>query len=623
MKKILLCLIGCFQLLHVFSQNRNNIWYFGDSTGIDFNTNPPTLLLNSGMYSYEASATISDNSGQLLFYTNGDMVWNRNHTMMPYGFGLAGGVYASATQGAIIVPLPCSSNQYYIFTVTGQEESPRLFCYSIVDLSLDGGLGEVTVKNLTVHQNVTERLTATLQANGIDYWIITQERITGNLLVYSLTAAGLNPVPVIFNTGGIDPLDAVGYIRFSHDGTKLCVAHNNAVGKAILYDFDRATGTVSNPIDLPGISPYGIEFSPDNSKLYISTNLDARLYQYDLSAGSPTDIQNSQTVVSNVFAMYGALKLAPDNKIYVNWFDESVLSIIDQPNVAGFACNVIDAGFSLLPRKAKLGLPNNIDVFSNCIPCPAAASTTMNVSVCANQSYQLPSGTTVSSEGVYQDTIRNQHSCDSIIYTVHLSTYSVAFLDNRAAICSGDSYQLPSGQMIHLEGIYNDTLRNQYSCDSIIYTIHLHVNQASVLNLVDSIYAGESYVLPSGVTVSNAGTYQSILTNAVGCDSIITTSLKLKSASPECLTLKNAFTPNADGINDRWVLYTYDCFRRLSVTVYNRYGSVVYHANEYQNDWDGKYKGKTLPDGTYYYVLELVLMDNKRMFLKGNVSLLR
>ncbi len=567
MKKYLLFFIFFFNLLNCFSQNRNNIWYFGDQAGINFNTNPPTAT-TSAMHSYEASSAICDNNGNLLFYTNGDTVWNRNHVAMQNGIGLLSGSQASATQGVLIVPKPCDNNIYYIFTVPENESivsTDSTFFYSIVDIRLDGGLGAVTIKNSPIHKPMTEKLTATLQANNKDYWIVVQERITGNLLAYSLTAAGLDPNPVISTTGTTIPEEYSGYLKFSHDGTKLCTACDLS-DEAKLLDFDRTTGVASNIIVLP-VFCYGIEFSPDNTKLYLSSSY--YLYQYNLSLGSSAAIVNSQIIVASSYPI-SALKLGPDNKIYVEKYTDNI-AIIDQPDQLGTACNFIENFINFSPYIPRWGLPNSVDLYPVCSQCAASVNITVNAKICSGQTYQLSSGITVNSTGTYQDTIRNQ----------------------------------------------------QATCDSIINTIHIIVNDTAHTNQFDSIYAGQTYTLPSGAVIDAAGIYQSVLVNSLGCDSVITTTLKLRKPIEECIRLNNAFTPNGDGINDYWILYRSFCFKKLEVNVYNRYGSLVYHSSDYKNDWMGTYKNKPVPDGTYYCVIKLISFDNKESVFKNNVTILR
>ena len=93
---------------------------------------------------------------------------------------------------------------------------------------------------------------------------------------------------------------------------------------------------------------------------------------------------------------------------------------------------------------------------------------------------------------------------------------------------------------------------------------------------------------------------------------------------PYCVKVMNAFTPNGDGINDKWLVTNGSaCTTQVIAKVYNRYGSLVYNNENYQNNWDGTYKGKPVPDGTYYYVLNYKLINNKQVALKGDVTILR
>ena len=85
----------------------------------------------------------------------------------------------------------------------------------------------------------------------------------------------------------------------------------------------------------------------------------------------------------------------------------------------------------------------------------------------------------------------------------------------------------------------------------------------------------------------------------------------------------NAFTPNNDGYYDKWVIGSQDCVLRMQVDVYNRWGSLVYHADDYKNDWMGTYNSKPVPDGTYYYIIKVIYRDNSSGNYKGNVTIIR
>lgn len=630
MKQLLFSIICFLCFVTVFSQiNRNKIWYFGEYAGLDFNFNPPVPLNNSAMNQDEGCASISDLNGAILFYTDGRRIWNRNHQVMLNGTGLLGGI--SSSQSALIVPKPLNNNIYYVFTVPSQSNNVP-FSYSIVDMSLEAGLGAVTDKNVPLYGPVDEKLTGTLKSNGIDYWIIAKGSANDIFVSYSLTTVGLNPVPVISHSGSVfsNFTDKIGYARISPNGSKLCVTYNFA-GMSQLFDFDINTGIISNPIDLVVNKAYGVVFSPDNSKLYImESGYDCKIWQYNLLAGSPTDIQNSayivvQPIVNPGYVEYGAgLALGPDEKIYSCYYHRKYLGVINDPNQVGAACNYVHIGIYIAPgiSKVGLGLPNQI-YYPTEIPCLVASHLTFEISICSNQSYQLPSGTVVSAPGLYFDTIKNQMgTCDSITYEINLLAFNVIRIDTSVHICPRNTYQLPSGAIVRYEGTYLDTLRNQSSCDSIIYKIHINIDDVSYTNITDSLFTGQTYTLPSGVIVNSSGIYTSLFKNSVGCDSVVTLNLKQITLA-DCLVINNAFTPNGDGINDSWILYRYRCFKRLSINIYNRYGSLIYHTEDYKNDWNGRYMNNTLPDGTYYFVLNAFAYNDKQQLIKGNVTILR
>ena len=261
--------------LTVYSQGEANIWYFGDHAGLDFNSGVPVALTNSQMLTHEGCAVLSNGGGQLLFYTDGVTIWNKNHQIMLNGSGLMGDF--SSTQSAIIVPKPGSSTLFYVFTTDYEAHSNGLR-YSIIDLSLDGGLGGITsTKNILLYTPSCEKLTVVKHANTADFWIITHGWNNNNYYSYLLDTNGVNPIPIISSIGTLIPrpfvssgADATGVIKISPDGNKL-VSILEGLDLVELFDFNTATGVVSNQQQLTNNkgSLYGAEFSTDNAVLPI------------------------------------------------------------------------------------------------------------------------------------------------------------------------------------------------------------------------------------------------------------------------------------------------------------------------------------------------------------------
>ena len=148
MRKIINNLIVLFVCANVFGQKQANVWYFGDAAGVDFNGSTPVPLTDGQMYTNEGCSTISDEDGNLLFYTDGDTIWSKNHAVMQNGTGLKGST--TSTQSSIIVSNPVKDSIYYVFTVDGSGSG--LFDgvnYSEVNINANGGLGQVTTVSYT------------------------------------------------------------------------------------------------------------------------------------------------------------------------------------------------------------------------------------------------------------------------------------------------------------------------------------------------------------------------------------------------------------------------------------------------------------------------------------------
>jgi len=340
-----------------FSQREGNIWYFGGNAGISFNGGNPVALTNSAMFQYDGCATISDSNGTLLFYSNGVNVWNKNHVVMDNGSGLKGG-YAS-TQSCVAVKQPKSDSIYYLFTVD-DAAGPDGFRYSIISMKRNGGLGKVITKNVSLLYPTTEKVTAVRHRNKKDVWVITHGWDTNAFYAYLITSTGLKTTPVVSKVGfkhAGSLTRTAGYMKVSPNGKKLAWAMTNYNGVVEILDFDDSSGIVSNPITCYDIKdPYGLEFSPDGTKLYVTSRSLKEIFEFFLEAGSSTDVLSSLIKVGTSTVQLGAMQIAIDGRIYVAR-DDKYLGTINSPNAYGTACKYIDKSFYLANKESKFGLP--------------------------------------------------------------------------------------------------------------------------------------------------------------------------------------------------------------------------------------------------------------------------
>jgi gliding motility-associated-like protein len=369
LKKLLLCLNFLVLLginLPVWGQRENTNWYFGANAAVNFPAiGAPTTVPGSAMNSSEACTSVSDAAGQLLFYTNSETLWNKANQVMANGTALGG--HNSCSQGALAVQNPGNSQQYYVFVLDAAENYLEGgLKYSLVDMTRQGGLGEAIQSRVQVSSvRLTEKLTAVPHTNGRDTWILVHGWQTDIFYAYLLTPTGLQPTPVTTVIGAIHDggagatsnANAVGYMRVSLDGRKLAVGIRDYSFE--LFDFDPATGRLANAITLQTVyRSYGVEFSP-NSRLLYGTNLDGRgLFQYDLQAGSATDIANSGQLIASTSNNVGAVQAGPDGKLYVSIVNSSYLAVIARPDVRGTGCSFREDGVYLNGKTARTGLPN-------------------------------------------------------------------------------------------------------------------------------------------------------------------------------------------------------------------------------------------------------------------------
>jgi hypothetical protein len=332
-------------------------WYFGNNAAIKFGGPSPVALTNSAMSQFEGVATMSDSAGNLLLYTNGITVYNRNHVVMQNGSGLTSN--SSNTQAAMIIPYPGKPEKYLIIT-------PDPYYYSVVDMTLDDGNGGIIPdqKNILLTNERSEKVAAVYAANQKDIWLITCAANEKRFNVFLVNESGILPQPVVsqFNQNSFSGY--YGYMKASPNGRNLVTADFNQFFH--LFDFDNRTGMVSNlrkivpSSGIGGFGTYGIEFSPDGKLVYTADHRGLnRIYQFNIGLESANEIGNSMVSLMNSPSAIGALQLGPDGKIYVAK-ENGYLGVIKNPNRLGLECDYVPDGVFLNGRTSSLGLPGFI-----------------------------------------------------------------------------------------------------------------------------------------------------------------------------------------------------------------------------------------------------------------------
>ena len=387
-KRNLTVIVFIFSFIVSFSQKHQYNWLFGENNAIEFNkaTAVPNVSSNNTAKS-RVSASVSDSTtGELLFYTDGNSVWNKNHQIMANGAALN----ATFALGVIVVPNPRNPKLYYIFTVDNKKD----LTYSVVDVRLNGGLGDVTTKQHFLAKNTSKVLTAVKHKFNNAYWLITHSNLfpeENSFLTYSITTNGVSGVAVTSNIGKKGG-NTYGVLVSNGAGDKLALTDNNASdGEAQVFNFDKHCGLITSAKTLhkenswSGAS-YGAAFSPDDSKLYISYWFtECQLIQY-----SGNDFDNWGLVTKNN-RNFTDFQIAPDGKLYIgiNYFSATTtdISVLHNPNNAFTAVNY-QAKFLALGVNSVNGnyeFPNFI--MDNSTPNPADNSPTISfVDVCVGDS---------------------------------------------------------------------------------------------------------------------------------------------------------------------------------------------------------------------------------------------
>jgi Secretion system C-terminal sorting domain len=380
---------------------RDRIWPFGydcrvfnppdSSFGVkhlDFNINPPVLSrVCPNIIAYDfTNASICDTLGNIILTTNGCTLEDGHGNVIVNAFNIDGNNVFFCPDGrhfpqcAMILPRPERIDEYVLFNL-GLKEShvPPPNKYS--ELSAIGALHLNPIrKNATQNWQVQYgtppvladtlsfgRIVACRHGNGRDWWVTVPKLFSNRYHKFMVTA---HPQTAQGQNTGVD------YIGYQEIGHSLYDAHN--FGQAcfspngryyvrseskyssgwgpsgmeiVLFDFDRCTGDFSNPRYWANTNPRvftGVAFSENSRYLYVSTDsiiMQMDMQQQPLHFDTVAVWNGAIDVIFSVF--FSVLQLAPDGKIYGGSSANRFIHVIENPNVGGMGCNVVQGGLSL------------------------------------------------------------------------------------------------------------------------------------------------------------------------------------------------------------------------------------------------------------------------------------
>lgn len=580
--KILSLVLGLFICHFTFAQKFADNWVFGNF-GIQFQDESVMIRHDFAPHDTRGNGIISDKNGDLLFYSDGFNVWNKNHGLMPNGINLFTPYGTPKTDESIVIPKPGSESLYYLFTVNPQDGTSNSGLYtSTIDIRLDNGLGDLIVKGQKILNSVSNRLTAVYHQNHKDVWLIVHEYNSNILSSFLITASGISASPVISKLGKPVTSSFNGQLKASPDGKKVASSYDNNNGEGFdLFDFDNSTGKLSNAMSfiLPGPNNgcNGIEFSSDATKLFVyqagSTSYSG-LFQYIITSKLFDEINNSRVLLmresNNSFRQ---MQLAPDGKIYITkgggGNGTEHLGVIANPNEYGKDCQVKENSLYLDGESSVSVLtPNFIQnyffktnfTFDN--PCQASPVNFQITNVDRLDSARWYFGEGSSSNSIHPSfqyleagdyTVRllayYPDKTDTITRQITVHPFTQFDLGKDSTICVNGELTVAYGFKSYLwntgattpwikivkEGMYKVRVENSFGCYSSD-SVYLKVADFPVIDLPDSIKMEESgsihlspgkfnsYSWSTGDTtasidVTKEGWYSVEVKNASGCTS--------------------------------------------------------------------------------------------------------
>jgi gliding motility-associated-like protein len=532
-----------------FGQKEANVWHFGPGYSLDFNSGAPIETSGGQMYTFEGCTSYCDANGNLLFYSNGGgriavsgqdggKIWNKNNEVMYDMQGLEGGGF-SAAQSSVIVPAPGEPNVFYLFTME--------------ELEFD-----------------------------VDQFVASEP--TGRGFRYFKIDMNLN--------GGLGEVVAADVPVYDYSYEGICaIRHANGTDYWILINQDTSGigvySVTQSGVQLAGVYPYPafhnsfgiIKSSPTKSGVGVpccnKVMTSAGLYDFDLSTGelsfdsdlgaaTPTYFEFSP----NGLYLYAAIVDPMDATTKLFQFNITQAAQTGQPLEA--TGQVIAANFQGLYMQlasdgkiyyTELGIDlvqGTLSSFIGSINCPNTDAPTISSAL-----FSYPNDF----QAVFPF-----FSLPNFPSWIFYNNYEaqIQFGPDTVYLCQGETLLLNAG-----EGTSWSWGGDAASNTTQFYTVTAPGIYSATVSGPCGLGSDQVVVLPcSGEEPTDGSTLNFIFPNVI--------------------------TPNADAINDRFEIQNLP--QNTEVIILNRWGTIVFSAANYQNNWDGKdTSGQELLTGVYTY----------------------
>lgn len=552
----------------------NNNWVFGEKAGYNFNNQSSFSMPNFD--SGEGAASISKPNGELLFYTNGERVYDANSTPITFVDDAAAVMNGNSSSASImIVPYPGNINQYYIFTTGNAISNSPSLRYSIVrfdDITLNDPTGEIIEINQPLINTPNSEALTLIQGTN-KYWLIAKgvqstddtQLTVGNDYIPIEIPHFPNP-PIVHanqNIGGL--IHNMGYCSSasSRDGELIAMPH---CGIIQISSFDKSTGQITHEIDIEPIENsnandfiYDLCFSRNKEYLFFSMTYTG-VGMINLST---PEVPPVILPLSNGGGWFTGIEMGPDGNIYAINYNNGTLDLITDvesgsPTYSPFAIPLQEGtvGIVSLPH----WIPELDFTFETTASCFNSSTGSASVNAGgASSSYSIY--WTGGGEGAQ---INNLSAGD----------YSVTVIDNNTGCASSEDFIIEEADPINIQFEKGGCAQGEGSIEAIVtggtppYSFAWD-NNGEITSLIDNL---------------STGTYTLTVTDENGCEEISTTNLDIIALEVE--------------VRDTLVCET--CFASCIQVIANISGGTP----EYNYEWSNTASGTTSGNPPGHYLSE-------------------